>query len=81
MLYWYDNLYLFRRVVPVILEDSTESLSALDSALQDRTAQDWVSSSNFIDISAPKIAFIPRPVIWFFILPIPPPTGEGGGGA
>ncbi len=32
-----------RRVVPVILEDGSENLSALDSALQDRTAQDWVS--------------------------------------
>jgi hypothetical protein len=29
--------------VPVILEDGSENLSALDSALQDRTAQDWVS--------------------------------------
>jgi hypothetical protein len=32
-----------RRVVPVILEDGSENLSALDAALQDRTAQDWVS--------------------------------------
>jgi hypothetical protein len=31
-----------RRVVPVILEDGSENLSSLDSALQDRTAQDWV---------------------------------------
>ncbi len=29
--------------MPVILEDGSENLSALDSALQDRTAQDWVS--------------------------------------
>jgi hypothetical protein len=34
-----------RRVVPVILEDGSENLSALDSALQDRTAQDWVSAA------------------------------------
>ena len=33
---------MFRRVVPVILEDGSENLSSLDSALQDRTAQDWV---------------------------------------
>ncbi len=44
--------------MPVILEDGSENLSALDSALQDRTAQDWVSTactnSSAVKLSLPS---------------------------
>ena len=37
----FTNVF-FRRVVPVILEDSNEDLTGLDAALDDRTTHDWV---------------------------------------
>ena len=35
-------IILFRRVVPVILEDGVESVGALDTALNDKNAQDLI---------------------------------------
>ena len=42
-MFFYD-----RKVVPVILEDSNDDLSALDAALDDRTSQEWVKYISFI---------------------------------
>ena len=36
-------MYLFRRVVPVILEDNIENASALDAVLEDKNTLEWVN--------------------------------------